>query len=516
MGPGYLLLWFVMLSTLSLLYRSWRFQRDQSWGWIGICLFVVSVTAYATLGGLELAGWVATALWLPLIYLPSLLTRKIEMAASAQDYGRAEKLAKWMRFFHPLDGFWQLPPLYAAANHLKKGQEAQAKEALEKIKRLDSVPGRIVVYYLLSYQGEWKKLLDWFKTLGYPNFSEKVGALMPAYLRTLGETGELDQLVASFSKVAPYLSGRGGYFRSQILLILWSFTGRVENLEAILPGTQLPLAHKRFWLATAHMAAGHADVARLMFEELTQSNEDERIRASSAYRLSHPLVLADGVLSETSQESLHQFEKELTHERRLASPETTFRGKPYVTFFFITINLIMFGAEMMMGGSENEATLFALGGLVPEAVLEGEWWRLIAANFLHYGPLHIGMNLFALNLVGPFMEAQLGHARYFVSYMLCGIGAMVTVTELHRFGILEGQQLVGASGCITGLIGLAAAIFLKHWHRTRTPLAWQRVTGIATAMLIQVAFDLSTRQVSFSAHISGTIIGFLLGLLWRK
>ena len=53
-------------------------------------------------------------------------------------------------------------------------------------------------------------------------------------------------------------------------------------------------------------------------------------------------------------------------------------------------------------------------------VAEGEWWRLVTATFLHYGPLHLGMNMLVLWFIGPPLEDYLGHGRYALVYLVSG------------------------------------------------------------------------------------------------
>jgi rhomboid protease GluP len=72
------------------------------------------------------------------------------------------------------------------------------------------------------------------------------------------------------------------------------------------------------------------------------------------------------------------------------------------------------------------------------------------------------------------------------------------------------MQLVGASGCIMGIVGAWAGFLLRHRH---VPLAKQRLRNIAMIIAIQAAFDLSTPQVSMSAHLFGLATGFIVGLI---
>ena len=182
-----------------------------------------------------------------------------------------------------------------------------------------------------------------------------------------------------------------------------------------------------------------------------------------------------------------------------------------VVLTLIIINIAVFILELFAGGSTNELTLHRLGELDTRLVIyRHEYWRLIAALFLHYGPIHIFFNLFALFLLGPPLERQIGHVYFATCYLVSGLGSSLVVVGLTRLRLLAPFELVGASGCIMGVVGTWAGFLLRHRH---LPLARQRLRNIFIIVLMQLAFDLLTPQVSMSAHLGGLFTGFLLGLI---
>jgi membrane associated rhomboid family serine protease len=182
-----------------------------------------------------------------------------------------------------------------------------------------------------------------------------------------------------------------------------------------------------------------------------------------------------------------------------------------VVLTLIILNIAVFILEFLAGGSTNELTLHRLGELDTTSVLyRHEYWRLFAALFLHYGPVHIFFNLFALLLLGPPLERQIGGLLFFVCYAVSGLGSSIAVVLLTRLRLLDPVQLVGASGCIMGVVGTWAGFLLRHRH---LPLARQRLRNIFIIVLLQLAFDLVTPRVSMSAHLGGLFTGFFLGLI---
>jgi len=82
------------------------------------------------------------------------------------------------------------------------------------------------------------------------------------------------------------------------------------------------------------------------------------------------------------------------------------------------------------------------------------------------------------------------------------------VVALNEVGVLHVAELIGASGSIMGVVGAWAGFLLRHQH---APFAKQRLANIGLIVVIQIAFDLSTPQVSMAAHMCGLVAGFFLG-----
>ena len=183
----------------------------------------------------------------------------------------------------------------------------------------------------------------------------------------------------------------------------------------------------------------------------------------------------------------------------------------YTTYILIGLNLLIYALEIRLGGSQSYFALDRLGALVPEKVLAGEWWRLIGANFLHYGSFHLATNMLSLFFIGRLIELSLGAKYYLTIYLFSGVGSMLTFTLLaFRLGS-SNALLVGASAAIMGLIGAILAISLQVWLKNRhSAIARRRLQQIVFIIILQFIFDNIIPQVSFHAHLFGFIIGFLI------
>jgi membrane associated rhomboid family serine protease len=187
-----------------------------------------------------------------------------------------------------------------------------------------------------------------------------------------------------------------------------------------------------------------------------------------------------------------------------------FRHAPAVVIL-ILLNAAAFLFEISFGDWNDPEVLHQIGALEPYAVVvQGDYWRLFTALFLHGGFAHLLFNVFALYILGPPLERSIGAVRFVLCYLISGLASSAGVVLLTVLGLVQVTQLVGASGCIMGIVGAWAGFLLRHRH---APHAKQRLANIFMIVVIQTAFDLSTPQVSMAAHLCGLIAGLFLGLV---
>lgn len=132
---------------------------------------------------------------------------------------------------------------------------------------------------------------------------------------------------------------------------------------------------------------------------------------------------------------------------------------------------------------------------------EGAWWRLITPIFLHGGLIHFAFNSYALLNLGPIVENAYDRERFWVVYLLCGIGG-------NTLSSLFGSNVVGASGAIFGLIGL----LIVFGARARSVAGRNLKSFLTRWALFMFIFSLLP-GISFAAHAGGFVMGLLLGAL---
>jgi rhomboid protease GluP len=123
--------------------------------------------------------------------------------------------------------------------------------------------------------------------------------------------------------------------------------------------------------------------------------------------------------------------------------------------------------------------------------------------------VHLAFNMFALLVLGPPLERQIGAIAFAVCYLLSGLGSSISVVLLAKLRFLPPLELVGASGCVMGIVGAWGGFLLRNRD---APHAVQRLRNVIVIVLMQIAFDFMTPNVSMSAHLGGLVTGFLLGL----
>jgi membrane associated rhomboid family serine protease len=132
-------------------------------------------------------------------------------------------------------------------------------------------------------------------------------------------------------------------------------------------------------------------------------------------------------------------------------------------------------------------------------IATGEFYRLVTADFLHYGLLHLGLNMYALWLLGRECERLLGRWRFAALYLLAGIGGAVAVYWFSPHSLT-----VGASGSVFGLMG-ALFFFFRRLNLD--------VRGLVGLLVLNLVITVSVRQISFWGHIGGLVVGAVLGAI---
>jgi membrane associated rhomboid family serine protease len=214
------------------------------------------------------------------------------------------------------------------------------------------------------------------------------------------------------------------------------------------------------------------------------------------------------------------------------------RLTPFVTYALIAINVVVFIHELSLTPPQLER-FFHLYAVVPRELTADfhgillhqpvpEPLTLVTSQFLHGGFLHVAGNMLFLWIFGNNIEDQLGHIKYLVFYIACGVLAALTQ---WFFSMQSGVPSLGASGAIAGVLGAYILRFPNARIRTllflgpfitfpRIPAVFflgiwfiqQALYGI-TSLNVPTNIGMESGGVAYWAHIGGFIFGAILGPL---
>lgn len=170
------------------------------------------------------------------------------------------------------------------------------------------------------------------------------------------------------------------------------------------------------------------------------------------------------------------------------------------TYALIALNALIFVGDYLSG-----RLYFQWGALMPAAVVMfNQWWRVLAAGFLHADIAHIGFNLYALYGLGSLMERFFGTRRFLAVYFTGLLGSSALVTLFSPLLI----PTVGASGAIMGVLG---GLVVYYWmYNQRIPQGRSVLNELARMAVINIGIGLLP-GISWWGHLGGFLAGALTG-----
>ena len=181
-----------------------------------------------------------------------------------------------------------------------------------------------------------------------------------------------------------------------------------------------------------------------------------------------------------------------------------------LTKLLIWANVAAFGWLVLgagFGAVDGSAPLrfyYDHGALLGVAVSSGgQGWRIVSSAFLHGSVIHIGVNMYALYIVGSDVERLMGPVRYVALYAIAMVGSGLAVVFFDPAVVT-----LGASGAIFGLFGALVGIGLSLLPRGMTI-----VTQSLPVIVLNLAIGFAVPGISNTAHIGGLVAGFVAGWL---
>jgi len=186
---------------------------------------------------------------------------------------------------------------------------------------------------------------------------------------------------------------------------------------------------------------------------------------------------------------------------------------PVTPFFLITagligLNVMMFLIMVLRGVSPlspSPQQAIAFGADFGPYTLNGQWWRLVTSMFVHFGIVHIGLNMWCLWNLGRAAEHLMGRASYLLAYFVSGLFSSIASVYWHPMG-----ASAGASGAIFGMAGvLVSYVYLKKTPAHIT-INSKMLGSLGTFIAYNLAFG-ALPGISNAAHIGGLLMGLVVG-----
>jgi len=200
------------------------------------------------------------------------------------------------------------------------------------------------------------------------------------------------------------------------------------------------------------------------------------------------------------------------------------RTTPFVTITLIALNIVVFLYELTLGRALDAFTLYY--GLIPAAF---SWFNVFTSMFLHGSIMHVAGNMLYLWIFGDNVEDRMGHGRFIVFYLLCGVAAALGQTITTPDSVVP---MVGASGAIAGVMGayfvlyprsrIVTLVFVFFFIQTIEIPAiaflgvWFLMQFISGVGAISSTIGRSTGGVAFWAHVAGFVAGITGVALFRR
>jgi membrane associated rhomboid family serine protease len=205
-----------------------------------------------------------------------------------------------------------------------------------------------------------------------------------------------------------------------------------------------------------------------------------------------------------------------------------------VTIAFIVMCVLVFLWQLSFGPQGGQRIVYALGvvpasllgqgQLPPELSLVSPWMTVFTSMFMHGGWMHLIGNMLYLWIFGDNVEDSMGHGRFVVFYLLCGIAAVLAQALPDPSSTIP---MVGASGAISGVLGaylllypharvLVAIPFGFYLHTMRIPAGLVLVLWFGLQLFSSAMAQPGQGGVAFRAHIGGFVAGMILITLFKQ
>lgn len=210
------------------------------------------------------------------------------------------------------------------------------------------------------------------------------------------------------------------------------------------------------------------------------------------------------------------------------------RTTPLVNVSLIVVCCLAFFWELSLGERGLQAAITSLG-VIPATLVGGERLppdfyllppvaTIFTSMFLHGGLLHLIGNMLYLWIFGDNVEDAMGHTRFLIFYLLCGVAAALAQALPNASSVVP---MIGASGAISGVLGAYLLLYPRARVLVVIPLGFfSQLVHLPAVLVLGIWFglqllssalaDTAEGGVAFGAHVGGFVAGLLLAPLFKQ
>lgn len=271
-----------------------------------------------------------------------------------------------------------------------------------------------------------------------------------------------------------------------------------------------------FWFAAkAEIPIPLADIVNVIREGSVVQCHVRVAGANKVLRLwSANEQAAEQLAQELPKERTAEFEQQLAEHSSFNTALAALGTRPVITPALLIANCAVFACTVYAGAGflqPNGPLLIQWGANYGPRTLDGEWWRLFTSMFLHFGVLHLALNMWALWGMGQLTEKLYGSAYFLVLYVFAGLSGSLASLYWH-----PNLNSAGASGAIFGVLGGLFAFMVNP--KTRIPASVAAVHRKSAVVFIfyNLFNGFAHAGIDNAAHIGGLVGGFAMGWMLAR
>ncbi len=496
--------------TLVLVNCVWLLVMRPARVWWMKSLAVLGLLGVAWWWKPESAGLIAVGPWALLIMLPSWLQHWTMHLMLQRHLGLASSTSWVLRVLHPTASVRALRPMIQILSLLYRGDISQGLQLAQEKGIFDTGLRNLALVLEAQMTGQWQLFEQKVNESSWSGLSDP--SLLAGKVQAVAERGDWDELTRLCGIIAQ--TRFSAEQNAGLFLRVFAVLGDVSTVQDLLisRGPQLSRDNRNFWMAVAEQMQGQVESAQQRLKSMWPRS-NPRLRPMIERQLATPAVgppneeIRDRALAELSE-----VRTVINHEARYAVLSGGPTRWPVMTIAIILVMLAVFHKEIP-GGSEDTRNLEELGAMVVPLTGEpGEWKHMLTSGFLHFGPLHLLLNMLGLLFLGRLIERAWGPFWMLVLFLVCVVSSGALLPWLTFLEPGETAVFAGASGGIMGLLGGLWGHLLVGRSIRGTPLVRSQFRAACLFIVMQSACDLLTPQVSMTCHLIGLVTGMIGGV----